>query len=76
MEEKHKNLVNTRQKAAIQKILAALSKSDPNLYYLPTIELAAEIKNYIHNSGDLAREDVELLQHLKRRDIQILLSLH
>lgn len=76
MEEKHKNLVNTRQKAVIQKILAALSVSDPNLYYLPTIELAAEIKNYIHNSGEMAHEDFELVRHLKRHDIQILLSLH
>lgn len=76
MEEKRINLVNTQQKRIINDVLAALNESHPSFYYLSTIEIAAEIKTYIHASGKLSVDHFELVGDLSRRDIQILLSLH
>lgn len=76
MEEKRKNLINTQQKQIIRKIVIALNESHPSFYYLSTIEIAAEIKKYIHSPGKLSAEHFEVTNKLSRRDIQILLSLH
>jgi hypothetical protein len=76
MEEKRKDLKNTQQKEVIQEVIQTLNQSHPSFYYLSTIELAAEIKRYIHHSGNLIHDKFELVKSLSRRDIQILLSLH
>ena len=76
MEEKRKDLINTHQKEVIQEVITALNESHPSFYYLSTIEVAAEIKKYIHESGNLSHEKFEYVKDLRRRDIQILLSLH
>ena len=76
MEEKRKDLKNTQQKLIIQKIISALNESHPSFYYLSTIEIAAEIKKYIHEPAKLKHDDFLLVKDLTRRDIQILLSLH
>lgn len=76
MEEKRKDLKNTRQKESIDDILLALSKKNPSFYYLSTIEVAAEVKNYVHSSDELSTENHDLLKDLTRHDIQMLLSLH
>lgn len=76
MEEKRKDLKNTRQKKVIADALLTLSKKNPSFYYLSTIEVAAEVKNYFHSENELSREDRELVKSLSRHDIQILLSLH
>ena len=76
MEEKRVNLINSQQKRIINDVLAALNESHPSFYYLSTIEIAAEIKTYIHTSGQLSVDHFELVGDLSRRDIQILLSLH
>ena len=76
MEEKRKNLINTQQKRIINGVVAALHESNPSLYYSSTIEIAAEIKKYMHTPGKLNVDNFELVNKLTRRDIQILLSLH
>ena len=75
MEEKRKDLKNTQQKRIIQNIVAELNESHPSFYYLPTTEVAAQIKKYIHEPGQLSHDEFQLVKDLKRRDIQILLSL-
>lgn len=76
MEEKHKNLINSQQKELLNNIVARLNESHPSFYYLSTIEIAAEIKKYILESGNLSHDDSELMKGLSREDIQILLSFH
>lgn len=76
MEEKRKDLRSTRQKEIIDKVIAQLHKLHPSFYYLSTIEVAAEIKKYTHEPNNLSLEELELVDNLSRRDIQILLSMH
>lgn len=76
MEEKRKDLKNSKQKVIINDIVSILSKAHPSFYYLSTVEIAAEVKDYIQKSGQLSQTDHELVRALDRRDIQILLSLH
>jgi len=76
MEEKRRDLKSTQQKELLRQIMADLSKCHPSFYYLSTIEVAAEIKNYIDQNKGISRDDYLLLKGLTRRDIQIILSLH
>lgn len=76
MEDKRKDLKSTRQRQVIDAVLAGLSKSHPDFYYLPTIELAAEIQSHIRTPGNLQHEEHQLVQGLTRRDIQIMLGIH
>lgn len=76
VEEKRKDLKNSKQKVLITEIVGILSKAHPSFYYLSTVEIATEVKNYIQDSGKLSQSDYELVKSLGRRDIQILLSLH
>ena len=76
MEEKRKDLKSTHQKEVIREIVEELNNTHPNFYYLPTTEVAIEIKKYIHENGQLNHQKHELVKDLSRRDIQILLSLH
>ncbi len=76
MEEKRKDLINTQQKKILDEVIAILNDSHPSFYYLSTVEVAAEIKKYMHVSGSLSHEKYELVKNLKRADIQILLSFH
>jgi len=76
VEEKRKDLKNSKQKVIINDIVSILSKAHPSFYYLSTVEIAAEVKDYIQKSGQLSQTDHELVRALDRRDIQILLSLH
>ena len=76
LEEKKQDLKSTRQKAIIQKVMQSLAESHPDFYYLPTIELAAEIQAYIRAPGNFQHEDVQDVVNLSRRDIQLLLGLH
>jgi len=76
MEEKRKDLKNSKQKNIVTNIVNILSEAHPSFYYLSTIEIAAEIEDYIHKPGKLSVTDHDLVKDLDRRDIQILLSLH
>ncbi|SIS82714.1 hypothetical protein [Neptunomonas antarctica] len=76
MEERHKNLKSEKQKTMINKIIAKISDAHPSFYYLSTSEVAFEIKTYIDTTGNLSKEEQDLLENLDHRDIQMLLSLH
>lgn len=76
MEEKRKDLKSTKQKELLMRIMGDLSKSHPSFYYLSTIEVAAEIKDFIEQNKGISRDDFLMLNSLTHRDIQILLSLH
>ena len=60
MEEKRKDLKSSKQKAIVTNILNILSEAHPSFYYLSTVEIATEIKQYIDNSGKLSTTDQEL----------------
>ena len=76
MEEKHKDLKSTKQKAIIDKIVVKLSDIHPSFYYLSTHEIALEIKTYVDTKGNLTNDEQDLFESLDHRDIQMLLSLH
>ncbi|NND81072.1 MAG: hypothetical protein HKN50_01455 [Gammaproteobacteria bacterium] len=76
MEEKHKDLKNTRQKQVLDRLMAELASEHPSFYYLPTVEIAVELERLIAEPGRLSHDDAQLMQGLDHRDIQILLSLH
>ena len=76
MEEKHNDLIHSKQKAIINRIVDEVSASHPSFYYLPTSQIAAEVKCYIQQPGKLSKEEQLLLKPLSQRDIQILLSFH
>ena len=76
LEEKHRDLKATQQRKIIEQIMSELAQSHPDFYYLPAIELAAEIQSHIRESGKVRQADRELVAALSRRDIQLILGLH
>ncbi len=76
MEEKHKDLISTRQRELLNSIVTKLSEIDPSFYYASTSEIAYEIEQYLQRGSSLNRDEVDLLKGLNRNDIQMILSLH
>lgn len=76
LQEKRKDLDVERQKRLLTRLVEELSRSDPELYYRSTSEVAAQIEGLIGKAGRLSPEDRQLLMRLSRRDIEVLLSLH
>lgn len=76
IQEKQKDLKSTQQKALIQELMQQLSAEHPSFYYLPTIELAGELRKAMDEPGRLSTEQLSLVEGLTQRDIQILLALH
>ncbi|CUH67257.1 hypothetical protein TL5118_02110 [Thalassovita autumnalis] len=76
LQEKRKDLDVERQKRLLTRLVEELSRSDPELYYRSTSEVAAQIEGLIGKAGRLSLEDRQLLMRLSRRDIEVLLSLH
>jgi hypothetical protein len=76
LEEKRKDLDGEKQKRLLTRLVEELSKSDPDLYYRSTSEVAMQIEGLIGRAGRLSLEDRQLLTRLSRRDIEVLLSLH
>lgn len=76
MEEKRRDLIVTKQKRIIADVIERVSKEHPDLYYMPTVEVAAAVKQFIHTPANLDIADYALVKSLKRHDIQMLLSLH
>jgi len=75
LEEKHKDLKSTRQREIIDHVIQRLAKEHPDYYYMPTIELAAQIQAFIREPGKLMTEDQQLVAAMSRRDIQLMLGL-
>jgi len=76
LQEKRKDLDVERQKRLLTRLVEELSRSDPELYYRSTSEVAAQIEGLIGKAGRLSLEDRQSLMRLSRRDIEVLLSLH
>jgi len=62
MEEKHKDLIASKQKSLINTIVAKLSELHPSLYYSSTSEIAYEIERYINSGDGLSHDETEVLK--------------
>lgn len=71
---KEKELLISKQKAIIDKIVSHLATLGTSFYYESTIDVCSEVYNTIHDKDFLNREDKEIVEKLSARDIQILLS--
>ncbi len=76
LEEKIADLAAQKQRKLLQRLVEELSKTNPELYYQPTSQIARQLKIHIDAGGNLIHEERELLQVLSQRDIEVLLSLH
>lgn len=76
LQDKRKDLDGEKQKRLLQRLVADLSRENPNIYYMPTAGIAGILHDTIKTGGRLSAEDRELLQRLTLRDIEVLLSLH
>lgn len=76
MEEKRKDLIASKQKELINLVLAKLHTENPSFYYLSATDIAHEIIRYIKEPGVVSMEEMQLLQNLSQRDIQLILGLH
>ncbi|EEE44031.1 hypothetical protein [Roseibium alexandrii] len=76
LQEKHGDLDAEKRKKLITRLLEDLSRSNPDLYYQPTSQIALQIKQQVDEGTNLSNEDRALLSPLTLRDIEVLLSLH
>lgn len=76
LEEKIADLASQKQKKLLQRLVGELSKSNPELYYQSTSEVARALMLHIDGEAKLFQEERELLQVLGQRDIEVLLSHH
>ncbi|MEX0278713.1 MAG: hypothetical protein AB3N07_04890 [Ruegeria sp.] len=76
LEEKRKDLDSEKQKRLLRKLVEDLSRTEPDLYYRPTSEIALFLTKYIDGDSGLLAEEKSLLKRLSQRDIEVLLSLH
>ncbi|MEM7082049.1 MAG: hypothetical protein AAF465_04905 [Pseudomonadota bacterium] len=76
MEDKRKDLKQSKRRRLLDGIVGKLAGADPSFYYLSTIDIATKIEASIQARDGLHEEDYLLLKDLSRRDIQILLSIH
>jgi hypothetical protein len=76
LQEKHGDLDAEKRKKLITRLLEDLSRSNPDLYYQPTSQIALQIKQQVDEGTNLNNDDRALLSPLTLRDIGVLLSLH
>ncbi len=76
LEEKRVDLASEKRKKLIDRLLQEVSRSNPDLYYQPTSQIALQIERHIAGSAELSVDEKVLLEPLSNRDIEVLLSLH
>ncbi|MEM7520734.1 MAG: hypothetical protein AAF307_06820 [Pseudomonadota bacterium] len=76
LEEKRQDLESEKQKKLLQRLVAELSREQPDLYYRSTAEIASQIRTYAAGDAKLINDEKALLKDLSQRDIEVLLSLH
>jgi hypothetical protein len=64
------------EKEAINEVLRELTKDEPSVYYLSTIEIAEKVKTAVEEGKYLDKEKLALLKGLSKSDIQMLMSFH
>lgn len=76
LQEKHKDLDAAKQKQLLERMVAELSRAEPDFYYKSTSEVALQLHQRIKSGTNLSVDDRALLKHLSQRDISVILSLH
>lgn len=76
LEDKVADLTAQKQRKLLQRLVEDLSKTNPELYYQSTSQIARELVEHIDAGKGLIHEERELLQQLDQRGIEMLLSLH
>lgn len=76
LQEKRIDLDSEKQKRLLRKLVEQLSRSEPDLYYRPTSEIASFLIKHIEGDAGLLAEEKSLLKRLSQRDIEVILSLH
>jgi hypothetical protein len=64
------------EKEAINEVLRELTKDEPYVHYLSTIEIAEKVKTAVEEGKYLDKEKLALLKGLSKSDIQMLMSFH
>lgn len=76
LQDKRKDLDAHKRKLLLDKLLAEVGATDPDLYYRSTSEVALLIKRHIDSKARLHPDERALVARLTQRDIEVLLSLH
>ncbi|MEM6412708.1 MAG: hypothetical protein AAF683_14370 [Pseudomonadota bacterium] len=76
MEEKRKDLDAEKQKRLLERLVGELSRSNIDLYYQSTSEVAFLLRKYIDKDAKLSVEEQGLLKPLSEYDIQLRLGLN
>lgn len=76
LEDKFADLTAQKQRKLLQRLVEDLSKTNPELYYQSTTQIARELAEHIDDGKSLSHEERELLKTLDQRGIEMLLSLH
>ena len=76
MEEKRKDLKDSKQRELLDNLMQKLSHEHPSFYYMSTVDIANELHARIQERTGISQDDYQLLNGLSRQDIQILLSIH
>ena len=64
-----------RRRDVVKRTLDALMRSDPQLYYRPTADVARAIHESIGNGGDaLSAPERDAVKGLSARDIEVILA--
>lgn len=74
MTPEEKNLKAQQRRRLIQRRLNDLMQDNPDLYYLPTVDVARAIHDSLQHTGRLSIDDQLLVHQLTVHDIQIILS--
>ncbi|MEM6682572.1 MAG: hypothetical protein AAF607_10045 [Pseudomonadota bacterium] len=75
MEDKRGELKAEKQRKLLERIVQELGRENPQFYYMPTVEIARAIQDYVATSKTLNQNEHDLLKGLDARQMQILLSL-
>lgn len=75
LQDKNADLLATRRKALLERLIAEIGRSGFDLYYAPTSQVADHLLRYARSQAALNADERALLDGLSRRDIEIILSL-
>ncbi|MEM9059104.1 MAG: hypothetical protein AAGD13_01460 [Pseudomonadota bacterium] len=76
LQDKNADLDAEKRKKLLRRLVEELSRSNPDLYYQSTNEIARQIRQHIDESASVNKDERELMERLSQRDIEVLLSLH
>ncbi|MEM9050381.1 MAG: hypothetical protein AAGC92_16920 [Pseudomonadota bacterium] len=76
LQDKKNDLDAQKRKKLLRRLIAELSRDNPDFYYQSTPEIARHIQRVIADGTALNGEERALTDRLSLRDIEVLLSLH